>query len=174
MTATYACHPFRFLPERLTRRLDLTFVLSGVIMLGLMIVTAENHRTQLRLILLGAIRCWFVGRLAMAPALSRSTRSPICFQRQRAGVVSRIADVGSGGRFHLQDLALTGNPLNYPLRDGVHSPLLRAYHYQQQRLSAGVPRLWLPRRLGLCRACPADTCCRVRFGAGSGHRGSLI
>ncbi len=104
------------------------FLLSGVIMLGLMIVTAENHRTRVRLILLGVV-C--VGLLAMAMALALSVDSIADMFKQRAQVVQSY-DVGSGGRFTLQDLALT-EILNYPFGMGPFA-FAEAYNYQQHNV----------------------------------------
>jgi len=104
------------------------FVLSGVIMLGLMIVTAENHRTRVRLILLGAV-C--VGLLAVAMVAALSVDSIATMFEQRAQVVQSY-DVGSGGRFTLQDLALT-EILNYPFGMGPFA-FAETYHYQQHNV----------------------------------------
>ena len=89
------------------------FVLSGVIMLGLMIVTAESHRTRLRLILLGAVSVGFLA-VAMAAALSFDAVADMFAQRAQ---VIQTYDVGSGGRFTMQNLALT-EILNYPFGMG--------------------------------------------------------
>ena len=104
------------------------FVVSGVVMLGLMIVTAENHRARLRLILLGAV-C--VGLLAMAMAAALSLDSIADMFKQRAQVVQSY-DVGSGGRFTLQDLALT-EILNYPFGMGPFA-FAETYAYQQHNV----------------------------------------
>ncbi len=104
------------------------FLLSGVIMLGLMIVTAENHRIRVRLILLSAV-C--IGLLAMAMAAALSVDSIADMFKQRAQV-DQAYDVGSGGRFTLQDLALT-EILNYPYGMGPFA-FGEAYHYQQHNV----------------------------------------
>ena len=104
------------------------FVVSGVVMLGLMIVTAESHRARLRLILLGAV-C--VGLLAMAMAAALSLDSIASMFEQRAQVVQSY-DVGSGGRFTLQNLALT-EILNYPFGMGPFG-FSEAYGIQQHNV----------------------------------------
>ena len=104
------------------------FVLSSVIMLGLMIVTAANHRTRLRLILLGAVS---VSLLAMAMAAALSFDSIADMFKQRAQIVQTY-DVGSGGRFTLQNLALA-EILNYPFGMGPFA-FGEAYGYQQHNV----------------------------------------
>jgi len=104
------------------------FLLSGVIMLGLMIVTAENHRTRIRLILLGAV-C--VGLLAMAMVAALSIDPIADMFKQRAQVVQTY-DVGSTGRFTLQNLALT-EILNHPFGMGPFA-FGEAYGYQQHNV----------------------------------------
>ncbi|ARQ01576.1 O-antigen ligase family protein [Pseudorhodoplanes sinuspersici] len=104
------------------------FVLSGVIMLGLMIVTAENHRTRLRLILLGAV-C--VGLLAAAMAAALSFDAIANMFKERAQAVQSY-DVGSGGRFTMQILALT-EVLNYPFGMGPFA-FSEAYGIQQHNV----------------------------------------
>lgn len=89
------------------------FVLSGVIMLGLMIVTAENHRTRLRFITLGAVS---IALLAIAVAAALSFDAIDEMFKQRAQVVQTY-DVGSGGRFTMQFLAVT-EILNHPFGMG--------------------------------------------------------
>jgi hypothetical protein len=89
------------------------FLLSGVVMLGLMIVTAENHRARLRLLLLGAV-CVALLATAMTAALSIDAIATMF--EERAQVVQSY-DVGSGGRFAMQSLALT-EILNYPFGMG--------------------------------------------------------
>ena len=111
-TATFLVIAFGFFLS-FSRGAWIHFVLSGVIMLGLMIVTAENHRTRIRLILLGAVS---VGLLAMAIAAALSFDAVADMFEQRAQVVQSY-DVGSGGRFTMQILALT-EILNHPFGMG--------------------------------------------------------
>lgn len=89
------------------------FMLSSVIMLGLMIATAPSHRFRIRLVLLGLVSIAFLA-IALAAALSFDAIADMF--KERAQVV-QYYDVGSGGRFSLQELAL-GEILKYPLGMG--------------------------------------------------------
>ena len=91
------------------------FLVSAVIMLGLMILTAETHKLRARLILLGIV-CGML--LAAGIAFAISFDEIATMFRDRAHVVQTY-DVGSGGRFTLQSLALT-EILNFPLGMGPY------------------------------------------------------
>jgi hypothetical protein len=89
------------------------FVVSSAIMLILMIITATSHRMRIRLILLGIVS---IALLAMALAAALSFDAIANMFKERAQVV-QYYDVGSGGRFTLQSLAL-GEILKYPFGMG--------------------------------------------------------
>ena len=89
------------------------FLLSAVVMLGLLIVTAESHRIRARLILLGIVSAVL---LAGAVVVALSFEEIASMFKERAHVVQSY-DVGSGGRFTLQSLALD-EILNFPLGMG--------------------------------------------------------
>jgi hypothetical protein len=89
------------------------FVVSSAIMLVLMIITATSHRMRIRLILLGIV-C--VALLAMALTAALSFDAIANMFKERAQVV-QYYDVGSGGRFTLQSLAL-GEILRFPFGMG--------------------------------------------------------
>ena len=89
------------------------FILSGVVMFGLMLVTAESHKARFRLIVLGALSVAFMA-VALTVALSFDSVSTMFDQRAQ---VVQSYDVGDGGRFTLQALALD-EILHFPLGMG--------------------------------------------------------
>lgn len=92
------------------------FLLSAVVMLGLMIMTAETYRARARLILLGAVCALLLG----AGVVFAITFSEIATMFKERAQVVQYYDVGSGGRFTLQALALT-EILNFPLGMGPYA-----------------------------------------------------
>lgn len=104
------------------------FLLSAAIMFVLLIVTAQSHLFRARLILLGSVSAVL---LAGAVAVALSFPEISSMFKERAQVV-QYYDVGSGGRFTLQFIALD-EILNFPLGMGPYA-FAATYGIQQHNV----------------------------------------
>ena len=85
------------------------FAVSCMVMMMIAFVTADTDRERMRIIALGAIA---IAAVAAFIVLALSFESVANMFQQRAQLIQSY-DVGSGGRFRLQELALS-ELLNYP------------------------------------------------------------
>ena len=104
------------------------FAVSGLVMMALLLLTAPTPRARMRLTLFG-----LAGLLALALGVVAlmSVDSVRDMFLQRAQAVQSY-DVGQGGRFQLQELALS-SLLDYPLGMGPHE-FARIYGLQQHNV----------------------------------------
>ncbi len=144
------------------------FAVSSVALVGLGFLTAPNQRVRLRIVALGALSLLALAGLL---ALLLSFDSIGEMFRERAQLIQSY-DVGEGGRFRLQELAL-GIRTEFPERHGAVRVRARARIAAAQRLSTGLPGLWLDRRHGLSDAVAVDPLGWIAIGLRSNAMASL-
>lgn len=112
---------------------------SGLIMMALLMLTAPTPRARMRLTLF-AVAGLFVMALGVVALLSVDSVRDMFLQRAQA---VQSYDVGQGGRFQLQEYALS-SLLDYPLGMGPHE-FARIYGLQQHNvyLQAFVVYGWI-------------------------------
>jgi len=104
------------------------FALSGAVMFALLLVTAPNPRIRMRLILLALVGLVVVGFLLAVLLSIDSVRDMFALRAQAI----QSYDVGEGGRFRLQELAI-GALLDFPAGMGPFE-FTRLYGIQQHNV----------------------------------------
>ena len=124
------------------------FAFSAAIVIMLSFLTARDVSTRMRIFVMSAVA---VGLMVVFVAILLSIPAIHKMFEVRAHLIQSY-DVGQGGRFRLQEIAL-GSLLKFPNGMGPFEFAARERPAAAQRLSAGLPGLWLGRRRELH---PAD------------------